>query len=41
MSPQPTHRAPQLLMGLLLGVGCALLVKAAIWFIPLMLFVGD
>lgn len=41
MSSQSTHRAPQLVLGVLLGVGCALLLKAAIWFLPLMLFVGD
>lgn len=38
---RPPNRALQLLGGLALGVCCALVIKALIWLLPLMMFVGD
>lgn len=39
--PRPPNPALQALGGIALGVGCALLLKALIWLVPLMMFVGD
>jgi len=37
----PPHRASQIVAGVGLGIGCALIAKALIWLVPLMMFVGD
>lgn len=39
--PVPTARASQIVAGVALGIVCALIAKALIWLVPLMMFVGD
>lgn len=42
MTPaRPPNPIVQLVGGLVLGACCALIIKALLWFAPLMMFVGD